>query len=128
MYLGGGLGNVAARQGIDVRHPSSIPATADWVAKYIANTHDMSPWHGFHGKRDWNPSWGNMGYSPMKQSGPPPKSEKQSRGGDVYLQVDGRTFAKIASEQLARLHEHTTHAPYAARGLFIGPEHQYAVG
>ncbi len=125
MYLGGGLGNVAARAGIDVRKPSSIPATADWVARYIARTHDMSPWHGFHGKRDWNPRWGNMGYSPGP---PPPKREDRSQMRPIILQVNGRTFARIASEEVARLHTHPTHAPYASRGTFIGPDHQFAVG
>jgi hypothetical protein len=48
----------------DLRDPRTIPMQADWVAKYIARTHDMSPWMGYRGPRDADPRWGDSGYIP----------------------------------------------------------------
>ena len=63
----GGLGNTFEREtGLSVKDPGNIQAIANWVAKYIAKTHNLKPWHGYHGNRDWNPNWGNMGYSPKR--------------------------------------------------------------
>jgi hypothetical protein len=73
----GGLGNTFEREtGLNVKDPSNIPAIANWVAKHIAKTHNLSPWRGFHGARDWSPNWGSMGYSPRKAS-----------GGDTHVHV-----------------------------------------
>ena len=51
----GGLGNTFEREtGPSVKDPGNIQAIASWVAKYIAKTHNLKPWHGYHGNRDWN--------------------------------------------------------------------------
>lgn len=115
MYLGGGLGNKIARDGVDVRNPGSIPATADWVARYIKRTGDMSPWHGFHGKRDWNPSWGNMGYSPNRGSAKGVKPPSKRPGGsvtEVNLHLDGRIIQKEVVRHMVADATHPTTAPY----------------
>lgn len=126
LYRGGGLGNVFERQtGLSVRDPSNMRAMARFTAEHIRKTGDLSPWHGFHGRRNWNPSWGSMGYSP----GPPPaKREDRSQTRPIILQVNGRTFASIATDEILKLHRHHTHAPYAPRGMFMQPDHQFTPG
>ena len=116
----GGLGNVFEREtGLDVRNPHSIPAIADWVAKHIARTHNLAPWRGFHGKRDWDPSWGNMGYSPnhkaIGEAGrsspssslhpnavPPPKNKEDDKIINVHL--DGRLLGHVVERRIVQAH------------------------
>ncbi|MGJ0426977.1 hypothetical protein [Methylocystis sp.] len=126
LYRGGGLGNVFERQtGLSVRDPKNLPAMADFTAAHIKRTGDLSPWHGFHGRRNWNPSWGNMGYSP----GPPPqKREDHSRMRPINIQINGRTLASITSEELYRLHKHERIAPFAPRSAWLSPSHQFWPG
>jgi hypothetical protein len=126
LYRGGGLGNVFERQtGLSVRDPKNMQAMARFTAEYIRRTGDMRPWHGFHGRRNWNPSWGSMGYSP----GPPPaKREDRSQMRPINIQINGRTLASITSEEISKLHKHERHAPYAPRSAWLGPSHQFAPG
>jgi hypothetical protein len=125
LYTGGGLGNVFQRQtGLSVRDPKNLPAMADFTAAHIARTRSLGPWHGFHGKRDWNPRWGNMGYSP----GPPPQKNDKQTQIKTEIHLDGRKIASALSSHLARAHTHPRHAPYASRGTFMGPDHQFAAG
>lgn len=71
----GGLANEFERDtGFSARDPRNSAAIARWVAKYIARTGNLTPWHGYHGNRDWNPRWGSMGY----QSDPPPAARQAS--------------------------------------------------
>jgi hypothetical protein len=54
-----------ARLGLgDLRDPKTIALQADWVAKYIKRTGNLSPWMGYHGPRDADPHWGDAGYNP----------------------------------------------------------------
>lgn len=46
-----------------LKDPKNLPDIADYVAGYIAAGKSLAPWRGYHGKRNWDPSWGNMGYS-----------------------------------------------------------------
>ncbi|MDP3553084.1 hypothetical protein [Methylocystis sp.] len=126
LYRGGGLGNVFERQtGLSVRDPKNLPGMADFTAAHIARTRSLAPWHGFHGRRDWNPRWGSMGYSP----GPPPaKREDRSQMRPIILQVNGRTLASIASHEIYQLHKHTTMAPYAPRSAWLDPGHHFHPG
>ena len=61
MYTGGGLGNKIAESGIDVNDPKTIPAQAKWIARFLKHGGSLSNWHGYHGNRNWDPSWGRMG-------------------------------------------------------------------
>ncbi len=62
MYKGGGLGNrFEADTGLDVADPKTLPAQAKWIAHFIKHGGSMGNWHGYHGDRNWNPSWGRMG-------------------------------------------------------------------
>lgn len=125
LYTGGGLGNVFQRQtGLSVRDPKNLPAMADFTAAYIARTRSLAPWHGFHGKRDWNPRWGNMGYTP----GPPPAKNDKHTQIKTDIHLDGRKIASALTTHLARAHTHPRHAPYASRGTFMGPDHQFQPG
>jgi hypothetical protein len=47
--------------GEDPRNPKSFPRMAKWLAHYIARGESLSPWRGYSGPKDWNPSWGSMG-------------------------------------------------------------------
>lgn len=125
LYRGGGLGNVFERQtGLSVRDPSNMRAMARFTAEYIRKTGDLSPWHGFHGRRNWNPSWGSMGYSP----GPPPQRNDKQTQIKTEIHLDGRKIASALSSHLARAHTHPRHPPYSSRGTFMGPDHQFAAG
>ncbi|MGJ0505679.1 MAG: hypothetical protein ACR652_00810 [Methylocystis sp.] len=129
LYTGGGLGNAFEKQtGLSVRDPANMRAMARFTAEHIRRTGDMSPWHGFHGRRDWNPSWGNMGYSPSREVGPPPKSGKQVQvHTDIHL--DGRKIAQAVTHHVAQLHEHSRQSPYfSGTGMFAGPDGHFAVG
>jgi TP901 family phage tail tape measure protein len=71
----GGLGNQFERDtGLDVRDPRTIPRQVDWVARFIGRGGRLSHWRGYHGNRDWNPSWGNAGLRPVHPTltGAPP--------------------------------------------------------
>ncbi|MCC3246672.1 hypothetical protein LG047_15330 [Methylocystis sp. WRRC1] len=60
---------------------------------------------------------------------PPVKRSTGGGGGDVVLKVDGRELGRVASHQIARVHEHSRQAPYFnGRGMFAGPDTQFAVG
>lgn len=60
---------------------------------------------------------------------PPNKRLASSGGGDVVLKVDGRELGRVASQQIARVHEHSRQAPhFNGRGMFAGPDLQFAVG
>jgi len=50
--------------GLDVRDPTTIPAQARWVARYIARGEPLRAWAGYHGPRDADPRWGDSGYHP----------------------------------------------------------------
>jgi N-acetylmuramoyl-L-alanine amidase len=64
--------------GLDVRDPSTIPAQAEWVAKYLATGHGTGAWMGFHGRRKADPRWGDSGYNPGAVSKPIARG-----GGDI---------------------------------------------
>lgn len=120
MYTGGGLGNRIAAAGIDVRDPKTIAAQADWVANFIAHGGSLGNWHGYHGNRDWNPRWGNAGFSPPTKSNAPVQVE-------ANLDVDGHKLAKATTKHIARLHEHPTSSPYFdGTGMFTTPDTQIA--
>jgi len=66
LNIKGGLGNQFEKEtGLKVTDPSTIPAQADWVAKYLAKNPNMNvggTWFGYKGDTDWSPNWGNAGY------------------------------------------------------------------
>lgn len=100
----GGLGNTFEREtGLSVRDPSNIPAIANWVAKYIAKTHNLHPWHGFHGARDWNPKWGSMGYSPKRE---------QTIHIHNHQHLDGKEIARSTTKHIVNGATHPSTAPY----------------
>ena len=113
----GGLGNTFEREtGLSVRDPSNIPAIANWVAKYIAKTHNLHPWHGFHGARDWNPKWGSMGYSPKRADErhvppPPPKPATPVHIENVMM-LDGDVVHRSVTKRMVNASTHPTTGPY----------------
>ena len=109
----GGLGNVFERQtGLDVRNPKSIPAIADFVARHIASGKSLSPWRGFHGPRNWDNHWGNMGYSPEHKSfAPPPKRHAPIHIENVHY-LDGREIARNTVRHIVHDARHPTSAPF----------------
>ncbi len=100
----GGLGNVFERQtGLDVRNPKSIPAIADFVARHIASGKSLYPWRGFHGPRNWDNHWGNIGYSPEHKSfAPPPKRHAPISHRECALPRWARDRAKHGSPYRSR--------------------------
>ena len=54
--------------GLDLRNPSSIPAQADWVARYLAHGGSLRAWSGYHGMRNADPRWGDSGYIPQSSA------------------------------------------------------------
>lgn len=140
LYTGGGLGNVFQRQtGLSLRDPKNLPAIADFSARHIARTRNLGPWHGYHGPRNWNPLWGNMGYSPRSDGasrpGPGAHFKPPARSGGRPVQVattinvDGRELARATSTHIARDLEHSRQAPYFnGQGMFAGPDTKFAVG
>lgn len=99
MYLGGGLGNKLAALGVDVRNPNTIAKQADYVAAYIAKTHSLAPWHGFHGKRDWNPHWHSMGITDAMV---PPAARGHAVPLHASIHMDGRAVASVVTRAIAK--------------------------
>jgi hypothetical protein len=112
----GGLGNRFERDtGLSVMNPANIPAIADWTAHHIARTHDLSPWRGYHGTRNWNPNWGGMGYSPHHKHG-----GETHVHNNIYL--DGKLIAKSTSKRLVQAAQYPTSVGRQdGRGVFMSP-------
>ena len=76
----GGLGVDFEKQtGLRLNDPNTIPAQAEWVAKYLAKNPNMNgggTWVGYHGDTDWNPKWGNAGYLGGEGAANPSASDK----------------------------------------------------
>lgn len=82
--------------GLDVRDPSTIPAQAAWVARYIKRHGGTNgQWMGYHGPRDADPSWGNSGY--MRA---PPAAASAVETGEGY-----KNFGQLYKE--GKLYGHT---------------------
>ena len=76
----GGLGVDFEKQtGLRLNDPNTIPAQAEWVAKYLAKNPNMNvgkTWFGYKGDTDWNPKWGNAGYLGGEGAANPSASDK----------------------------------------------------
>ena len=76
----GGLGVDFEKQtGLRLNDSNTIPAQAEWVAKYLAKNPNMNvggTWFGYHGDTDWNPKWGNAGYLGGEGAANPSASDK----------------------------------------------------
>ena len=76
----GGIGVDFEKQtGLRLNDPDTIPAQAEWVAKYLAKNPNMNvggTWFGYHGDTDWNPKWGNAGYLGGEGAANPSASDK----------------------------------------------------
>ena len=93
--------------GLDVRDPRTIPAQANWVARYLSKGGSLRAWMGYHGPRDADPRWGDSGYRPSEGSSSTasgfhlPKGgywAKDSAGNPVAVGPDG---AAIQSSRAA---------------------------
>lgn len=98
------------------------------LAWWIAQHQGLGAWEGFK-RHPGELSSARRGLQGGYTPGPPPaKREDRSQMRPIILQVNGRTFASIASQEIARLHTHHTHAPYASRSTFLQPGHQFQPG
>lgn len=105
------------KHGDEWRGPSPFPAIANWTAKHIAKTHNLSPWRGFHGERDWNPNWGSMGYSPNRAgNGARPVPPHSKPATPVHIEnvmvLDGKEIARNTTKHITNAATHPTTAPY----------------
>jgi hypothetical protein len=116
----GGLGNKFEHDtGLSVMNPSNIPAIADWTADYIAKYHNLSPWRGYHGPRNWNPNWGSMGYSPHHKSG-----GETHVHNNIYL--DGKVIAKSTVKHMVQSAKYASSVGKTdSYGQFIGPSGEW---
>jgi len=91
LNIKGGLGNAFEKEtGLKVTDPSTIPAQAEWVAKYLAKNPNMNvggTWFGYKGDTDWNPKWGNAGYL----GGESPATKPSDSGKPVGTATDKTT-------------------------------------
>ncbi len=114
----GGLGNTFEHEtGLSVTDPHNIPAIANWTAKHIAKTHNLSPWRGFHGERDWNPNWGSMGYSPKRAgNGARPVPPHPKPATHVHIEsvmtLDGEVLHRSVTRRMVNASTHPTTGPY----------------